>query len=64
MDIQHYAKQIAFQLRKQGYTYDQTRHLFKLARQEAGLMALKHKKNVVRPLSDEQVSFNPCFDGC
>ncbi len=55
MDIQHYAKQIAFQLRKQGYTYDQTRHLFQLARQEAGLTAPKQKKNVVRPLSDEQV---------
>ena len=54
-DIQQHAKQIAFQIRKHGYTYDQVSYLFKLARKEANLTPPRKKKNIVPSLSTEQL---------
>ena len=56
-DIQRHAKQIAFQIRKYGYTYDQVSYLFKLARKEANLTPSRKKKNIVSSLSTEQLRY-------
>ena len=55
MDIQRHAKQLAFQLRKKGYTYEQASYLFRLARKEAGLTPPKKNKGVVATLTTDQL---------
>ena len=53
--ISDYAKQIAFQIRKRGYTTNQVNYLFKVARKEANLPPTKQKKGTVTTLTTEQL---------
>ena len=53
--INEYAKQIAFQIRKHGYTTTQVNYLFKVARKEANLPPTKQKKATVTTLTTEQL---------
>ena len=53
--IKDHAKQIAFQIRKRGYTTDQVNYLFKVARKEANLPPTKQKKGIVTTLTTEQL---------
>ncbi len=53
--IKDYGKQIAFQIRKRGYTTDQVNYLFKVARQKADLPPTKPKKAAVTTLTTDQL---------
>lgn len=55
MDHTELAKKIAFQLRKQGYSYDQTKHLFVLARKYADLHPPQRRKAQIKRLTVEQL---------